>query len=107
MAPKKKEHKNDLRNLGIQHYQNGDSQREIAAKTLLPRTTVRYMIEKYKSTQCIGNLFGCARRRKTTATTDRLIERKVKLDRRKSASAVKVEIENELGISLHIDTIRN
>ena len=36
MAPKKKEHNNDLRNLGIQHYQNGDSQREIAPKALLP-----------------------------------------------------------------------
>ena len=46
MAPKKKEHKNDLRNLGIQHYQNDDSQLEIPAKTLLPRTTVQYMIEK-------------------------------------------------------------
>ena len=46
MAPKKKEHKNDLRNLVIQHYQNGDSQREIAPKTLPPRTTVQYMIEK-------------------------------------------------------------
>ena len=36
MAPKKKEHKNDLPNLVIHHYQNGDSQREIAPKTLLP-----------------------------------------------------------------------
>ena len=46
MAPKKKEYNNDLRNLGIHHHQNGDSQREISAKTLLPRTTVQYMIEK-------------------------------------------------------------
>ena len=46
MVPKKKENKNDLRNLGIHHYQNSDSQREIAAKTLFPRTTVQYMIEK-------------------------------------------------------------
>ena len=45
-----------------------------------------------------------ARRRKTT---DRLIQCKVKLNRRKSASTVKVEIENELGISLHVNTIRN
>ena len=107
MAPEKKEHNNDLRNLVIHHYQNGDSQREIPTKTLLLRTTVQYMIEKYKSTKCRGNLFGRGRRRETTATTDRLIQRKVKLDRRKSASAVKVEIENELGISLHDDTIRN
>ena len=62
------------------------------------------MIEKYKSTKCRANLFGRARRKKTT---DRLIQRKVKLNRRKSASAVKVEIENELRISLHVDTIRN
>ena len=107
MAPKKKAHKNDLRNLVIQHYQNGDSQREIAAKTLLPRTTDQYMIEKYKSAKSIGNLFGRGRRRKPTAITDRLIQRKVKPDRRKSASAVKIEIENEVGISLHDDTIRN
>ena len=33
MAPKKKEHKNDLRNLVVQHYQNGGSQREIATST--------------------------------------------------------------------------
>ena len=46
MAPKKKEHNNDLRNLAIQHYQNGDSQQEIPEKTLLPRNTVQYMIEK-------------------------------------------------------------
>ena len=35
------------------------------------------------------------------------IQRKVKLDRRKSASAVKVEIENQLRISLHVETIPN
>ena len=106
MAPKKKEYSNDLRTLVIRHYQNGDSLREIAAKTLLPRSTVQYMVDKYKSTKCIGNLFGRGRKRKTTATTDRLIQRKLKLDRRKSATTVKVEIENELGISLHVDTIR-
>ena len=40
-------------------------------------------------------------------TTDQLIQSKVKLDRRKSALAVKVEIENQLRISLHIEIIRN
>ena len=50
MAPKKKEHTNDLRTLVIQHYQNGDSLGEIAAKTLLSRSTAQYMVDKYKST---------------------------------------------------------
>ncbi|CAF3080826.1 unnamed protein product [Rotaria socialis] len=106
MALKKKEHSNDIRTLVIKHYQNGDSQRDILSKALLPRSTVEYIIKKYKMTKCIGNLLGRGRKRKTTATTDRLIQRKLKLNRRKSASAVKIEIEKELGISLHTHTIR-
>ena len=79
MAPKKKGHSNDLRTLVIRPYQNGDLLSEIAAKTLLSRSTVQYMVDKYKSTKCIGHLFGCDRKRKARATTDRLIQRKLKL----------------------------
>ena len=64
------------------------------------------MVDKYKLTKCIDNIFRRARKRKIRATTDRLIQRKLKSDRRKSASTVKIEIENELGNSLHVDTIR-
>ena len=64
------------------------------------------MVDKYKSTKCIGHSFGRDRKRRTRATTDRLIQRKLKLVRRKSASIVKIEIENERGILLHVDTIR-
>ena len=49
----------------------------------------------------MGHLFGRARRQ-----TDRLIQRKLKLVRRKSASMVKIEIDNERGILLHVDTVR-
>ena len=35
------------------------------------------------------------------------MQRQIKLDRRKSASTVRVEIGNEVEISLHVDTIRN
>ena len=106
MAPKNKEYSNDLRTLVIRHYQNGDSLSEIAAKILLSPSTVQYMVDKYRSTKCIAHLFGRGRKRKTRATTDRLIQHKLKLVRRKSVSMVKTEIENELEISLHIDTIR-
>ena len=103
MAPKKKKHSNDMRTLAIKHYQNGDSQHDIALKTLLPRSTMEYIIKKYKTTKCIGNLLGRDRKRKTT---DRPIQRKLKLNRRRLASIVKTEIENELRTSLHPDTIR-
>ena len=98
----KEGHSNDLRTLGIRHDQNGDLLSEIAAKILLSRLTVQYMIDNYKSTKYIGHLFGRGRKRKT----NRLIQRKLKLCRRKSASMVKIEIENELEISLHVNTIR-
>ena len=42
-----------------------------------------------------------------TASVDRIIQRKIKLDRRKSAPTVKAEIEKELGAIVHANTIRN
>ena len=106
MAPKRKEHSDDLRTLVIKHFLNGDSQWEIAKKTLLGRETVRSMIKKYKSTKCIGNLFGRGRKRKTTATTDRLIQRKLKCDRRKPTCSIAAVLETELGILISQSTVQ-
>ena len=99
---KKERTQQSSRILVIRRYQNGDSLSEIAAKILLSRSTVQYMIDKYKSTKCIDDLFGLVCKRKT----DRLIQRKLKLYRRKSPSMVKVKIKNEREISSYVDTIR-
>ena len=107
MAPKKKEHSNEGRSLIIKHHQNGDSQREISSNMLVPGETVRYIIQKYKATKCIGNLFGRNRKRKTSAAIDRMIVRKIKPNRRISTHVVKAEIEVELGMTLNANTIRN
>ena len=53
------------------------------------------------------NLSGRGRKRKTTASVDRIIQRKIKLNRRKSAPTVKAEIEKQLGVIVHANTIRN
>ena len=42
-----------------------------------------------------------------TASGDRIIQRKTKLDRRKSAPTMKAEVEKELGAIVHANTIRN
>lgn len=82
MAPvKKKEYSNDLREVVIKHFLNGDSEREIARKVLIPRTSVHYMIEKYKSTKCIENIIGRGRKRKTNTHLDQTIQRKIKVNR--------------------------
>ena len=94
----KKEYSSDLCQLVIQHFLNGDSERKIAKKVLIPRDSLHYIIAKYKSTKCIGNLMGRGRRRKTSTHTDRILQRKIKTNRRKSTASVKAELENELKV---------
>ena len=42
-----------------------------------------------------------------TASVDRIIQRKIKLDRRKSSPTVNAETEKELGVTVHANIIRN
>ena len=93
MAPKKKEYLVDLRQTIIKHYLNGDSGHEIAQKLIIPRTSVHYIIDKYKKTKCVQNIIDRGRKHKTTVHLDRAMQRKIKADRRKSASSVKAVIE--------------
>ena len=96
MTPRnKKEYSNDLPELVIKHFLNGNSKPEIAQKVLIPRDSVHYIIAKYKSTKSIGNLKGRGRRRKTSTNTDHILQQKVKTSRRKSVVSVKAELENE------------
>ena len=87
-----KERKNSLRTLVIKHYLNGDSQGEIVKKVLLSRPTVQSTIKKYKNTKCIENLFGGNHKWRTIATTDRLIQRKIKTSATKISSYCHIRI---------------
>ena len=49
---------------------------------------------------------GRGRKRKTTVREDKVIQRKIKIDRRKSASSVKDEIMQEIGITISSQTVR-
>ena len=106
MAPKKKEYSFDLRETVRKHFLNGDSEHDIAGKMIIPRNSVHYIITKYKKTKCIENILGRDRKRKTSMYLDRIIQRKVKVDRRKSASSVKIDIESELEITISEQTVR-
>ena len=50
---------------------------------------------------------GRGRKRKTTSGVDRIMQRKVKVDRRKSALAMKEAIEKDLGVVIRVNTVRN
>ena len=106
ISKNKKEYSNDLRELVIKHFLNGDSEREIAKKVLIPRDSLHCIIAKWKPTKFIGTLKGQARRRKTSTNTDRILQRKARTDRRKSVACVKVELENELKIKISESAVR-
>ena len=106
MVPKRKEHSDDLHSLVIRHFQNGDFQREIATKILLSWETMLDIINKYKRTKCIGNLFGRGLRRKTTTTIDRTIQHILKKDGRTSSEKVAAEIKKQLDILLSAQSVR-
>ena len=103
MAPtRRKEFSHDLGEIVIKRYLNGDSERDIARDLLISRNTVHCMIAKYKSTKYIGNLTGRRQKQMTTAHLDRVIQRKIKTNRQKSALVVKTE----LNITVSESTIR-
>ena len=107
VPPKKmKEHSNDLRELVIKHFLKGDTQREIPQRVLISHNTVHSIIAKYKSTKCVANMWERGRKRKTTANMDRIIQRKIKMDREKSAQSAKSELKTELGLTISESTIR-
>ena len=107
MTPRnKKEYSYDLRETVIKHFLNGAFEREIARKVLIPRTSIHRKIQKYKSTKCMGNIIGRGRKRKTITHTDRLIQRKIKANRRELAAAVKAELETSLNIVISESTVR-
>ena len=61
---------------------------------------------KVSKTKCVQNIIGRGRQRKTTVQLDRVMQRRVKVDRRKSASSMKAEIESESAIVIFEQTVR-
>ncbi|CAF1516966.1 unnamed protein product [Adineta ricciae] len=57
MEPKIKEHSTDVRSQVIQHYLNGDSYPDIVDKVLIPRPTIQSIVQKYKKSKCVLNLW--------------------------------------------------
>ena len=106
MTPRRKEHSNEFRELVIKHFLNGDSEHKIAKKMLRSRNTIHSMIVKYKKTKCIANIFGRGRKRKTTKRIDQAIQRKVKVDRQKSAPSLRQEITQEFGAIISNQIVR-
>ena len=95
-----------LREIVIKHHLNGSSEREIARKVFIPRTSVRCIIAKYKFAKCIGNITHRGRKSKTTSSVDRCMRRKIMTHRRISSSQTKAELQSDLNVALSESTVK-
>ena len=73
---------------------------------LCSRSTIHSLISKYQKNKCIANIFGRGRKRKITKRVGQAIQRKVKVDRQKSAPSVRQKIAQELGVTISNQTVR-
>ena len=93
-----KKYSNDLRNLVIKRFLSGFSDRDITRKVLIPRTSIRYIISKYKFTKYIRNMIDRGRKRTITAHVDRSIRRKIMANRLISSTRIIAELQSELNV---------
>lgn len=107
MASKRKEHSNDLRQRVVDHIQAGDSYGETARQLKLARSTVQKIFLKYKKVHSVSNIPGRGRKRATTEREDRTILKKMKQNRRKSASSIAAEMGEEFSLKISPTLVRN
>lgn len=107
MGRKGKETSVDIRNLIIHHFKLGKSENAISEIVQKSRTTVHYIIKKYKSEKTVVNKARSGRPRKLTEADERRIVHEVKKNPKINASTLAKSTEEYLGISVTPQTIRN
>lgn len=104
---KKKELDGDLRKLIIKHHHDGLGYKKISVILKVDRNTVASIVQKYKRSGITTNLPRSGRRPKTSERIDRSITKIAEIDRRASAPKITSIINEQFGLSLNPQTIRN
>ena len=86
--------------------EEGYSQRAVARRAGCSQRSVSVILRKQRHTGCVRDHEIIGRKRKTTIKEDRLIVRKSKADRFKTATEIKAEMQMEHGVRISSSTIR-
>ena len=86
--------------------EEGYSQRAVARRFGCSQRTVSDILRKQRLTGCVRDHEIIGRKRKTTIEEDRIIVRKSKADRFKTATEIKAEMQVEHGVRISSSTIR-
>lgn len=90
-----------IRELILQHHSNGESVRTISAVLNVPKSTVNYIIKKFKSGEPIGDKPRSGRPRKTNVHHDKIIIRKSKLDPMLTAVDISLQMKEEYNLNIN------
>jgi len=95
-----------IRNLAIDKANENMSYSEIADMLHLPKSTVGYIVKKWKNGKGVKDLPRSGAPKKTTAREDKLIIRKSTSDPNKDAVQICTEMSAEYGLKVSANTIR-
>lgn len=96
----------ELRNLIIDHYKKGKSQREIAAIVNKPRTTVANIIKRFKNEGRVINKPKISPKKLFSERQERWIVNQIKINPRLSAPKLRDMVEKHFNISCNAETVR-
>lgn len=97
----------ELRKLIIKHFEEGKSLREISKIVDRSRSTIQYILKRFKQNQMVENKSKTAHNKIFTEADERYLTRKSKADPFLSAPKLAVIAESELGKKVCPQTIRN
>lgn len=96
----------EIRSLVISHYKAGKSQREIAEIVGKSRTTVQYIIKRFKESGRVENKSRNSTRKALTPANERFILRIIRENPALSAPKLTAEIKTLLNIDVNPETVR-
>lgn len=97
----------DVKEIIITHFKKGITEQEIAEIVGRPRTTIHYIIDKYKKTKSIENVQRSGRPKKLNEVNERWILREIKKNPKINATVLTKQLEHDLNINVTPQTVRN
>jgi transposase len=96
-----------IRQLVVDLFQDGESLAQIGQQLLMAKSSVQYIVQKFKKLKLVANLPGRGRKRLTTPRQDKIIRARMLENRRKTASEMAAELRQDLSLIVSPQLIRN
>jgi transposase len=96
MASTRKEHSMQIRQLVVDLFQDGESLAQIGQWLRMSKSSVQYIVQKFKKLKLVAYLPRQGRKRLTTPRQDKIIRARMLENRRKTASEMAAELRQDL-----------